>query len=311
MATIEAKLIGPEEAAKLLSTNKMNRNISLPNLNSIMKSMIQNEFVPADSIKIGSDGKLQDGQHRLLAIVKTGKTYNIPIVRNLDPEDFVKWDTGKKRSSADVMQISGYKQPLQVAAVGRVLYEYYNHQRTLRRAFFTRTENYEMLEFLGPAGSGGDGDKIAYAINMVESKVLFRIMAKTTAAFCYMIFLEKNDELLVADFFDKLKTGTLLNQYDPILTLRNLLTNTRIANGKRGNKTPIEWAIAVTIKAWNAYLTDKPLKIIYWKPNESFPQVMSQKNMRRRRSHGTQENGMGSGVAARSVPFQDAELPMQ
>ncbi len=60
-----------------------------------------------DSIKFGENGQLIDGQHRLLAVVRSGISQSFVVAREVQNEAFQVVDSGKKRTSGDVLCISG------------------------------------------------------------------------------------------------------------------------------------------------------------------------------------------------------------
>jgi len=78
-------LITPDIAKKMLAGNDSNRAISESTLAQYIKSMLAGEWKQnAETIKIGSSGKLLDGQHRLTAIIKSGKPMHMLVVNGVD-----------------------------------------------------------------------------------------------------------------------------------------------------------------------------------------------------------------------------------
>ena len=61
-----------------------------------------------DAIQFDRDGQLVDGQHRLLACVHSNIAQEFIVVYGLNPEVIKVLDTGKQRSSADVLSMRGY-----------------------------------------------------------------------------------------------------------------------------------------------------------------------------------------------------------
>ena len=69
-------LMNPSLAEKILSLNKKNRNVSESNLSSTVHKMKNGKWHEnGESIIIGSDGVLKDGQHRLEATIKSNHVW--------------------------------------------------------------------------------------------------------------------------------------------------------------------------------------------------------------------------------------------
>jgi hypothetical protein len=72
-----------------------------------------------DTIKFGTNGQLLDGQNRLSASVKSGKSFRTHVVFGIDPALFGRMDIGKPRNAADVLHIAGFKYAAALAAAIR------------------------------------------------------------------------------------------------------------------------------------------------------------------------------------------------
>src|SRR5947208_3113792 len=59
-----------------------------------------------DTIKFGTDGLLKDGQNRLSASMRAGKTMSSHVVFGIDPRLFSRMDIGKNRTGGDVFSIA-------------------------------------------------------------------------------------------------------------------------------------------------------------------------------------------------------------
>lgn len=84
---IERRIITPQIAEELLKTNVDNRPRNLNRVHYFMKILESGKWDKEDSsLQIQDDGKLLDGQHRLTAIMRTGKTVEsqVIVVRKLD-----------------------------------------------------------------------------------------------------------------------------------------------------------------------------------------------------------------------------------
>ena len=102
--------ISPERAAQLLENNfEDNRRISTSWVDELADAMKQGLFASLNGqnrIIIGDDGLLYDGQHRCLAIIKSGVTLPFEIaVSNSPREDFFTFDNGRIRRAGQFVGI--------------------------------------------------------------------------------------------------------------------------------------------------------------------------------------------------------------
>lgn len=106
------ELITVEKAKQFLEHNTSNRPVNDAHVNNLAAEMMRNNFhVTGEAIKFSIDGDLLDGQHRLLAIVKSGKPQEMFVVRNLSAQSFKYMDTNRTRSASDVLGIEGVNNP--------------------------------------------------------------------------------------------------------------------------------------------------------------------------------------------------------
>ena len=113
--------IGPKEALKLLEGNDANRGIKKVHLEWLRLQMNEDKWRPqtGESIKISKTGKLIDGQHRLNAIVKSGKTYEFLVVTDLEDEVYTVIDSGVSRTGGDALHVLGVSSAYSLSAIIR------------------------------------------------------------------------------------------------------------------------------------------------------------------------------------------------
>ena len=102
--------ITPNRATKLLEHNTANYRMSMSKstLDNLMYELTQGQWqATTQGIGFDTNGILVDGQHRLMAIQKSGITVDKQLVcYGLEPESKLKIDVGKKRTLSDLTQIS-------------------------------------------------------------------------------------------------------------------------------------------------------------------------------------------------------------
>ena len=100
--------ITPKKAAELLTKNVNNRNIRDDRVSIYSAEMSAGNWkANGIPIIIGDDGVLKDGQHRLTACVKSGKTMNDAVVIYLPKTQTNCYDIGAPRTAKDVAKFMG------------------------------------------------------------------------------------------------------------------------------------------------------------------------------------------------------------
>jgi hypothetical protein len=90
--------IAPSVAQTLLSRNRNNRNIRRNAIIRYAEMMTAGEWLlTGDAVRVCSDGDLIDGQHRLHAVVESGKTVEMIVMLGADPRVKLAIDSGIPR----------------------------------------------------------------------------------------------------------------------------------------------------------------------------------------------------------------------
>lgn len=103
------ELVSPASAENWLgkSTNEANRNARRRKVEQYARDMAEGRWTESnDAITFDEDGKLLNGQHRLMAIVKHGKPVEMLVARGVPRSAQVAMDTGSKRLFADHLQMA-------------------------------------------------------------------------------------------------------------------------------------------------------------------------------------------------------------
>ncbi len=102
MMKVEQVLITPSLAQKLLDSSKGNRSIRTVRVDMYAKQMADGEWHDnGDTVRVYADGCLQDGHHRLAAIVKSGVPMHTILVTGITKEAALTVDKGSSRSVSD------------------------------------------------------------------------------------------------------------------------------------------------------------------------------------------------------------------
>jgi hypothetical protein len=192
-----------------------------------------------DTLKFGTDGRLLDGQNRLAASVRSGKSFKTHVVFGIDPELFGRMDIGKPRNPADILHIAGFKYASTLAAA-------------IRWAYLLDTDPYnrETLqpEFVLSLARGKYGDIEPFLKSGREINKQFSHPAGQMAALIYNF--SKSDTAKAKDFIRAWQRGEQSGKYRIIDTMQALLHSQKANNNGRIHELT---RAGVIIKAWNIF----------------------------------------------------------
>lgn len=100
------EIITPEIASKILDNNKGNRKPNGAVVKRYAQMMLNGDWETThQGIAIGSDGRLLDGQHRLMAVAVSGVTVKILVSRGVPTHQYYIFDAGYKREDWQNLKI--------------------------------------------------------------------------------------------------------------------------------------------------------------------------------------------------------------
>jgi hypothetical protein len=273
------EIISPEVATKMLEKNTANRDVrvnSVIHYANIMKRGEWNEDSP-EMIIFDSNGQLINGQHRLMAIVKSEVTLSLWVCYDAKNDVYKTLDIGAKRGLKDIMNIDGVVNNTLISAM---LPDYVLHNKGMRP---TNT---------GYNSAGLTIDMLLDAYNkrpevwqLCATKArnyYTKIKTVGKAAFLtpkfigvYYILCHDINPNDAAIFFDKLITGIgFTDNTDPVFHLRNYYMDIKNSDKVMKNtKTKFAYRHAMLIKAWNCFRAGKKIKSLSWLPDEEFPRL--------------------------------------
>lgn len=259
--------ITPELAKEMLSTNiDNNRRIRNNLLNQYVTLMDKGLWINyhPEAIMISPDNTLLDGQHRLMAIIKSGKSYwfNVAIT---DISVMATLNTGGKRSPGDACKVAGIPNSNLMASIIKIENDYY--QNGSFHLKFKNGSGISHVEIIDKYYSEKEHyDKIATL--SIRYYTRGRLLTQSYIG-GFLTVLLKNESNFIIDFFEQLTTGLGI-QNNNIHLLRQRLINELSAM----KKTPIGIINALVIKAYNASIEGKEYKCLSFNPlTEPYPQL--------------------------------------
>ena len=108
MENVKVMSITPEIAEEMLKKNTRNRHVNKQRVLVYAKAMTEGTWaLSTDAIGFDTDGVLINGQHRLLAVVKSGVTCQFLVSQGMDKGTVAVIDNGQARNPAHTMQLNG------------------------------------------------------------------------------------------------------------------------------------------------------------------------------------------------------------
>jgi len=271
--TTQVEKITPAIAEKMLASCSHNRPIDTQLVNLYTQEMLADRWkTTSQGIAIDWNGCMHQGQHRLLAVVKSGVTIYMNVTRNEDPENFKVLDVLKTRTSGQVFQLAGIANACRMAAIVKadtiMLQTGYNNHQSDKTAGVTPLS---LLEEYNRNSEFYQNIQTKAANWYTKSGKLLPI---TTIAAMY-IQMCIADEEKGNEFFDKLSTGLgLSGVQDPIYILRQKL----VSNATSTKKYSAKFINAFVIKGWNLFISKKFCKQIVFSDKEVFPELKLSKS---------------------------------
>lgn len=255
--------ITPDRAKQILELNDGNRSIAAAVVEKYSRDMKAGAWVlNGQTIKIGRSGRLLDGQHRLAASIKAGRSFDSIIVEGLDDDVFDTFDLGMRRSLGEILQDRKEINTSTLAAVLRQAWLIKNGMLQYRGVSPTVGE---LLDFLSAHSDVRESVRLSYKIR--------EVVAPGLACALHFFFAQINKPK-ADEFIARLGDGANLSEYSPVLRLRERLNKDR-ASRKR-DMSDAEKA-AIIIKAWNAHRIGRELITLKWQnagpKKEAFPTI--------------------------------------
>lgn len=262
-ATVET--ITPELASEYLkATREGNRHVRALRAARYASEMAAGRWLLThQGVAFDWNGRLFDGQHRLLAIIESGTAVELLVVRGVNPEAFKFVDIGAPRTGADVFEMRGETYTSVLAGITRLQYKF-DRGELMSRSYVANADLLDTLEqHPGLRASTHMADHVRGP--MVGT------VRPTIIAFLHYRLSQVTDPDDVEAFFDGLLYGVDLDSDDARLRGRESLL---AAKGRHREYMQYE-ELALLIKIWNAWRTGSKVGKLMFRPvqNEEFPQI--------------------------------------
>jgi hypothetical protein len=255
--------ISPELAAELVKPerNYCNRSVKESVVKAYARDMAAGRWrVNGEGIQIDVDGGLLNGQHRMLAIIMSGKTIKMLVVSGLPRNTRATMDAGRKRTNTDNFTMDGVKNAKAVAAISRRAVLWERGDRRFRD-IVTFVEAEEMLAKHPEIHRSAEiAERVHRSFKLIPTSAL--------GTGHFLMHQTAPDE--TPWFFGAIEKGTDLSEGSPVLTLRERVRRDRDDGIRVGDVR----ALAYLVRAWNAHRRGKTLARIQHALNEPIPDVL-------------------------------------
>lgn len=270
--------INPSKAKLLLAQNTKNRPCNEKRIKNYASLMNDNKWhLTHQGICISKDGHIIDGQHRLKAVVLSGKTIPFNVTYNADSESFKYVDVGYTRTTGNIFAIEGIKNYKSHSAGVASYFRFCHSQAQLTSNRSSRVEtNLTHDDYL----------KFYYKNHALLDKVhtvtynlyrQYRILTESELyAFITHTVIDYGHEF---DFVVKFLDSVYMNRTDSISNAPSLLFSRLIQNVTGISELKPRVKSALLIKAFNFFVKDKRVKVLKYTENvESFPTIEHSQN---------------------------------
>lgn len=240
--------VTPEIAAKWIETGAPNRKPARHQINIFANAMKAGRWeYNGQDIILDRDGHLIDGQHRLLAVIKSGQNVVMGVKRGVPSEAFMTIDSGKARNVADIVSMISDVDRKRAASIAR-----YAHSFDTTGHFAYAATRMDVTDYF---------IKWQEQIEAISSAPIFhrRPLIHDSSVGVIGFFATRHGVYTVEDwqeFIQPVITGENLKPGDPRFALRDWAINRKFR--EKGKIDPGRMNHAI-IRAWQHYVRGEEL----------------------------------------------------
>ena len=262
--------VTPALAQEWLETMGPNRHLNEANVTRLAGDMAKgNWFDNGDPIRFDRKGRLRDGQHRLQALIRSGKAFSFHVIRNLDDKALQIVDTGKQRSFGDMLAMREGAHAVapglarKIAATAKMVW-HYEHGSILSSG---QAVSHPELELTLRKHKGLPG--------AVEEVAEGAVQPHAVLAFVYALAAEIAPRK-ARQWLTQVQEGESLRKGMPAYELRSILIGQRGAGGKQQLRGP--FLAALVVQSFNAFNRGDKVVVLEWRrtkrtADEPFPEI--------------------------------------
>lgn len=247
----EVVTIGAELAHLLLQRNPAdeNRKLSQATVEKYAADMAAGRWqgLNGQTIVISKDGYLNDGQHRLNAVIECGGNIPFTVVFGAERETRLTLDQNKVRTSGDYLGMSGIKYPNETAAVATILFAF---ERNCIGSTVSKVIHHDSRPTKATlhAYALKNMADIERGIEAVKGTAARRLSAPSRIAAALVIISRAANWEDAETFVASVIEGDSLGRSNPAFVARERLLSERLSG-----TTPVLRTLEILFRAWNAH----------------------------------------------------------
>lgn len=244
----EVVTVTPGLANVILGSNPDNRNIGPAKLAQFASDMRNGRWAfNGEPIIIAVTGELNDGQHRLSALIEANVSLPLIFHFGLERHTRLTVDQGKCRTAADFLGMEGVANATAVASIARLVLGY-------ERSGFDNINDANQVTNSEVRARAETDEQLHTSASFAGAhhKVTRNFAAPAIIGFChYVLTNEHPGDANI--YMTQICTGEGLKKNDAAYVVRDRLLN---LGRNRGHK------IEIILRGWNAYRSNRPLKLV-------------------------------------------------
>jgi hypothetical protein len=243
-------------------TNEVrNRTVALDTVYKYARDMTDDNWLwTGEPIQLDHDGFVRNGQHRLLAVVHSGRTQDFVVVSDIDPRAQLAIDVGRTRTVGNQMHLLKVPSAHHVTAIANVVIRW----RVGKMLNTHQTSVLEVERLINEEPSITEALAMTFRVRRTIPKAPQSIMGAVYVEATH-VDVEARDA-----FFELLATGANLATYDPILTLRNKMQN-QVSSLVKFRRAGQLWQIVHSWNMWRAGKSVQLLRVPSTLTSDTFP----------------------------------------
>jgi hypothetical protein len=250
--------VSPGLAAEILRHNPDNRYLRPMKVDHFVADMAGGRWVEnGEPIIISSDGLLNDGQHRMQAVIEANRSIPFLVVFGVSRESRITVDQGTARGAADYLSMDNVTYAHNAATAAKFIMAY---ERSEGRHLGDRQRitNSEVVSRVKRDPAIVEAAAFAHK----HLKDYRRLFSHTVMAACYYILADINPAD-AKEFLDAVATGENIKSGDPAYAVRAAFLR---------DKYERQPAMEIIFHGWNGFRTGRKSTLV--RPRGSFPALV-------------------------------------
>ncbi|MFF1820371.1 hypothetical protein ACFVWG_23905 [Kribbella sp. NPDC058245] len=250
--TAEVRTISPSEAALMLKRHVNNRPLKDRIVAAYARDMKKGRWqLTGEAIKFNTRGELDDGRHRLKALIRADVPVKLLVVCGVPPQAQAVMDSGVKRSANDQVAMAGIKNASILTAAARLALSEPGAGYVTDEQRLTTPTNSEIVSFL-------EGQPTIHRAAEVARSYYPAIDGQPSVLCIAWLRMSQIDAEDCALFFHSVANMTTDGPGDPRLALARRLQNLR----REGTRRNGPMLLGLVYRAWNAWRKGKQLSTL-------------------------------------------------